>query len=132
MPPRRTPGLIVVAMAVAAVAAFLLPHSPSGLRGLLASVGPGAPLIALAAWVLLTPAMFPGGVLAAAGGLAFGAFGARYWHSAARSPAVLSPSPSPAPRRANPPSALWNASRGSAASTSYWSAVGLQPSSQHD
>jgi uncharacterized membrane protein YdjX (TVP38/TMEM64 family) len=75
MPPRRAAGLIVVAAAAVAVAALLLPHSPSGLRALLAGAGPSAPLIALAAWILLTPAMFPGGVLAAAGGLAFGAFG---------------------------------------------------------
>lgn len=34
-----------------------------------------APLVALAAWVLLTPALFPGPILAAAGGLAFGALG---------------------------------------------------------
>jgi len=74
MPWRRAAGLIVVALAASA-AAFLLPHSPSGLRGLLAEAGPGAPLIALAAWILLTPAMFPGTVLAAASGLAFGASG---------------------------------------------------------
>ena len=74
MPWRRAAGLIVVALAGSAAAAFLLPHSPSGLRGLLAGAGPAAPLIALAAWIVLTPAMFPGNVLAAAGGLAFGAF----------------------------------------------------------
>jgi len=59
----------------AGAAAILLPHSPSDLRGLLARLGPAAPLIALAGWILLTPAMFPGTVLAAAGGLAFGALG---------------------------------------------------------
>ena len=37
--------------------------------------GVAAPLAALVAWVLLTPALFPGTVLAAAGGLAFGALG---------------------------------------------------------
>ena len=68
-------GLVVIALAASAAAAFLLPHSPSGLRGLLADAGAVAPLIALAAWILLTPAMFPGTVLAAASGLAFGAFG---------------------------------------------------------
>ena len=65
--------LVVVAAFVAA--AILLPHSASGLRGLLSTLGPTAPLIALAAWIVLTPAMFPGTVLAAAGGLAFGALG---------------------------------------------------------
>jgi uncharacterized membrane protein YdjX (TVP38/TMEM64 family) len=71
----RAAGLVVIAPAASAAAAFLLPHSPSGLRELLAAAGPVAPLIALAAWILLTPAMFPGTVLAAASGLAFGAFG---------------------------------------------------------
>ena len=71
---RRAVAVIVVAIAASAAAAFLLPHSPSGLRGLLVGAGPIAPLIMLAAWILLTPAMFPGTVLAAAGGLAFGAF----------------------------------------------------------
>jgi uncharacterized membrane protein YdjX (TVP38/TMEM64 family) len=75
MPSRRLIGLIVLSATAFAAAAVLLPHSPSGLRGLLAGIGPAAPVIALAAWVVLTPAMFPGTVLAAADGLAFGAFG---------------------------------------------------------
>ena len=70
---RRPPGLIVVILAAFAAVALLLPHSPSGLRALLSTLGPSAPLIALAAWIVLTPAMFPGTVLAAASGLAFGA-----------------------------------------------------------
>ena len=58
------------------IAAWLwLPHAPSELRDLALSAGLGAPAVALAAWVLLTPALFPGPVLAAAGGLAFGAVG---------------------------------------------------------
>jgi uncharacterized membrane protein YdjX (TVP38/TMEM64 family) len=68
-------GLVVTVAAAFAAAAVLLPHSPGGLRGLLAGVGPAAPLIALAGWVLLTPVLFPGTVLAAGGGLAFGALG---------------------------------------------------------
>jgi len=44
-------------------------------RELVLSLGPAAPLIALAAWMLLTPALFPGTVLAAGAGLAFGALG---------------------------------------------------------
>ena len=64
----------MLTLAGSAVVAFLLPHSPSGLRALLLGAGPVAPLIALAAWIVLTPAMFPGHVLAAACGLAFGAF----------------------------------------------------------
>lgn len=70
---RRPTGLIVVVLAAFPAAAILLPHSSSGLRALLTSLGPAAPLLALGAWILLTPAMFPGTVLAAAGGLAFGA-----------------------------------------------------------
>jgi uncharacterized membrane protein YdjX (TVP38/TMEM64 family) len=71
----RLAGLVFTVAAAFAAAVVLLPHSPGGLRGLLAGVGPAAPLIALAGWVLLTPAMFPGTVLAAVGGLAFGALG---------------------------------------------------------
>ncbi|HST42939.1 MAG TPA: VTT domain-containing protein [Conexibacter sp.] len=60
-----------------AAAALLLPKSPAGLRDLLLGGGLGAlaPLIALVAWSVLTPAMFPGTVLAAASGLAFGSVG---------------------------------------------------------
>jgi uncharacterized membrane protein YdjX (TVP38/TMEM64 family) len=70
---RRLIALAGVVIAGFAAAALLLPHSPAGLRELLLSLGPAAPAIALCAWVLLTPALFPGTVLAAAGGLAFGA-----------------------------------------------------------
>lgn len=56
-------------------AAVLLPHSPAELRALVLSAGLAAPLVALAAWTVLTPALFPGTVLAAAGGLAFGVVG---------------------------------------------------------
>ena len=77
MPSCRLTSIALVALAVAACAAVaaLLPHSPSGLRELLLSVGPAAPLVALAAWILLTPMLFPGSALAAAGGLGFGALG---------------------------------------------------------
>jgi uncharacterized membrane protein YdjX (TVP38/TMEM64 family) len=53
----------------------LLPHSPAGLRELVLALGPAAPAVALGAWIVLTPALFPGSVLAAAGGLAFGVLG---------------------------------------------------------
>lgn len=69
---------VVLAVAVAlglAVAASLLPHSPAELRDLVLGIGLAAPLVAIAAWALLTPALFPGTVLAAAGGLAFGVVG---------------------------------------------------------
>jgi uncharacterized membrane protein YdjX (TVP38/TMEM64 family) len=74
MPLRRLAAL--APFAVAAVgAATVLPHSPADLRHLVLSAGFAAPVAMLAAWVVLTPALFPGPVLAAAGGLAFGAAG---------------------------------------------------------
>jgi uncharacterized membrane protein YdjX (TVP38/TMEM64 family) len=75
MPPRRLWAVAAFALAAMVAAAVLLPHSPAGLRELLQSAGAAAPIAALAAWVLLTPVLFPGTVLAAAGGLAFGAVG---------------------------------------------------------
>jgi uncharacterized membrane protein YdjX (TVP38/TMEM64 family) len=75
MPPRRLIGLATVVIAAVLVAIIALPHSTAGLRQLLLGLGPAAPAIAIAAWIALTPAMFPGTVLAAAGGLAFGALG---------------------------------------------------------
>lgn len=65
----------IALVALAIFAAILLPHSPAGLRDLVLGLGPVAPAIAVAAWILLIPALFPGTVLAAAGGLAFGAAG---------------------------------------------------------
>ena len=75
VPPRRLVGLIAVAISAFVAAIVLLPHSPSGLRELMLSAGPAAPAIAIAAWIVLTPALFPGTVMAAAGGLAFGMLG---------------------------------------------------------
>src|SRR6188472_4617191 len=74
MPPSRLAALVAVLLAVVA-AALVLPHSPSELRDLVLGAGIAAPAIVLAAWVVLTPALFPGTVLAAASGLAFGAVG---------------------------------------------------------
>lgn len=68
---RRIIAVALLASAAAA-AALLLPKSPDGLRDLVLSLGLLAPAIAVAAWLLLTPALFPGTVLAAASGLAFG------------------------------------------------------------
>jgi uncharacterized membrane protein YdjX (TVP38/TMEM64 family) len=72
----RIAGVVAAALSVVVVAAILLPHSPTGLRHLLLAVGPAAPLVALLAWIVLTPALFPGTVIAATCGLAFGALGA--------------------------------------------------------
>jgi uncharacterized membrane protein YdjX (TVP38/TMEM64 family) len=74
MPLRRLAALVPVLLAAIA-AGLLLPHSPSHLRDLVAAAGVAAPVIVLAGWVVLTPALFPGTVLATAGGLAFGAIG---------------------------------------------------------
>ena len=74
MPLQRLAAAVPVVLLV--IAAWLwLPHAPSGLRDLTLSAGMAAPAVALVAWVLLTPALFPGPVLAAASGLAFGAVG---------------------------------------------------------
>jgi len=71
---RLLPALALLA-AIVAAAALTLPKSPADLRDLLFSIGAVAPLVALGAWLLLTPALFPGTVLAAASGLAFGTLG---------------------------------------------------------
>jgi uncharacterized membrane protein YdjX (TVP38/TMEM64 family) len=71
----RLAALVCAAIAGVVAAAVLLPHSPSGLRELLLGLGPAAPAIALGAWIVLTPALAPGSVLAAACGLTFGAAG---------------------------------------------------------
>jgi uncharacterized membrane protein YdjX (TVP38/TMEM64 family) len=75
MPSLRLLGLGAVAACAFALAAVLLPHSPGGLRTLLLTIGPAAPAIALAAWLVLVPALFPATVLAAACGLTFGSVG---------------------------------------------------------
>ncbi|HET9185682.1 MAG TPA: VTT domain-containing protein [Solirubrobacterales bacterium] len=62
-------GLVAFAFAAAAL---LLPHSPQQLREMALAAGLAAPAVALAAWIVLTPALVSGTVLAAAGGLAFG------------------------------------------------------------
>jgi uncharacterized membrane protein YdjX (TVP38/TMEM64 family) len=72
--PLRLAALVPVLLAVIA-AGLLLPHSPSQMRDLVLVAGVAAPALLLAAWVVLTPALFPGTLLAAAGGLAFGAVG---------------------------------------------------------
>jgi uncharacterized membrane protein YdjX (TVP38/TMEM64 family) len=71
----RLAGLAGIVAASFVAVALLLPHSPSALRNLAVAAGPVAPLLAVAAWTLLTPALFPGTVLAAGTGLAFGAVG---------------------------------------------------------
>ena len=120
----------MLTLAGSAVVAFLLPHSPSGLRALLLGAGPVAPLIALAAWIVLTPAMFPGHVLAAACGLAFGAFtGSLLAVGGAVAGGLIAFALARTAAR-NRSSASCNASRGSPAARHYSSSVGSRPSSQ--
>jgi uncharacterized membrane protein YdjX (TVP38/TMEM64 family) len=67
--------LILLALAIGAgfvAAAIAVPHDPADLRALAVSGGAAAPVAALAGWIALTCALFPGTVLAAACGLAFG------------------------------------------------------------
>jgi uncharacterized membrane protein YdjX (TVP38/TMEM64 family) len=68
----------VLALAATASGLFLagaifLPHSPTGIRAAVASYGWAAPLLFVAAWTALTPALFSGTILAGAAGLMFGA-----------------------------------------------------------
>jgi uncharacterized membrane protein YdjX (TVP38/TMEM64 family) len=74
MPLGRLAALVPVLLAAVA-AAFLLPHSPSQLRDIVLAAGVAAPAIVLAAWIVLTPALFPGTLLAAVSGMAFGTVG---------------------------------------------------------
>jgi len=64
--------LVVLVAGAAGAIAFVGPRSPEALRALMDGFGPLAPLALLGAWAVLTPAMFPGTVLAAAGGLLLG------------------------------------------------------------
>jgi uncharacterized membrane protein YdjX (TVP38/TMEM64 family) len=67
-------ALPVAAVLTAAVALALLgPRSPGALRAAVDGLGVLAPVAMLVAWGLLTPALFPGTVLAAGSGLALGA-----------------------------------------------------------
>jgi uncharacterized membrane protein YdjX (TVP38/TMEM64 family) len=75
MPRLRLFGLIALVAGAFVAAALLLPHSPADLRTMILNAGVVAPAIALGAWILLTPAMFSGALLAAACGLTFGAVG---------------------------------------------------------
>lgn len=65
--------ICLVALAAAVVtAAVCVPHSPAALQALVASAGPMAAAGFVAIGAGLTLAMFPGTILAAAAGLAFG------------------------------------------------------------
>jgi uncharacterized membrane protein YdjX (TVP38/TMEM64 family) len=63
-------GIAIAAMF--ALAAIGMPHSPAALREVITPLGWAAPLALVVLWAALTPALFPGTVLAAASGLLFG------------------------------------------------------------
>jgi uncharacterized membrane protein YdjX (TVP38/TMEM64 family) len=65
MPSRRLIGVTALVGAAFAAGVILLPHSPADLRELIVAAGVAALAIALGAWILLSPAMFSGTVLAA-------------------------------------------------------------------
>ncbi len=66
-------GCVVAAGALAV--ALGAPHSPAALSAAASHAGPLAPAAYVLAWTVLTVALFPGTVLAGAGGLLFGAAG---------------------------------------------------------
>jgi uncharacterized membrane protein YdjX (TVP38/TMEM64 family) len=72
-PRARLLAIAATAAVLFALAAIFLPHSPGAIREAVAGYGWAAPLLFVVAWAALTPALFSGTVLAAAGGLLFGA-----------------------------------------------------------
>lgn len=73
MTPRRRLFVLLALIACASAACLAFaPHSASGLRTLIAGYGSAAPLVLLAIWVVLTPALVSGTALAAASGLLLG------------------------------------------------------------
>jgi uncharacterized membrane protein YdjX (TVP38/TMEM64 family) len=74
MPVRPRHLAIAALVACAAATALLVPHDPQGLHALVGGAGPLAPLAFAGAAAILTVVLFPGTLLAAAGGIAFGPF----------------------------------------------------------
>jgi uncharacterized membrane protein YdjX (TVP38/TMEM64 family) len=67
--------LLLLAASIAALfatAALGVPHTPTSFRALIAPLGAAAPLAYVLLWAVLTPALFPGTLLAAGSGLLFG------------------------------------------------------------
>lgn len=71
-PRARLLVMAIFAAGLFALAAIFLPHSPGAIRSAVAGYGWIAPLVFVALWAGLTPALFSGTILAAAAGLAFG------------------------------------------------------------
>jgi uncharacterized membrane protein YdjX (TVP38/TMEM64 family) len=71
----RRRQLLVVALAAASLFGLwmaFMPHSPAGVRALAADAGPYASLAFLGVWIVATPSLVSGTLLAAAGGMLFG------------------------------------------------------------
>ena len=71
-PTRRLFALAIVAAALFGSWMAFMPHSPDGLRHLVAAAGPFGPVAFIALWAIATPSLVSGTLLAAAGGLLFG------------------------------------------------------------
>lgn len=71
-PSGRLVTLAAIAGGLFALAAIFLPHSPDAIRHTVAGWGWVAPALFVLLWAGLTPALFSGTILAAAGGLLFG------------------------------------------------------------
>src|SRR3954447_20631757 len=69
---RRLLGVVLAAAALFALWIAFMPHSPSGVRELADDAGPYAVLAVLGVWVVATPSLVSGAVLAAAGGMLLG------------------------------------------------------------
>jgi len=72
-PRKRLVALALVVACLVVPCAVFAPHSPSALRAAASGFGVAAPAIAVVAWIVLTPGLVSGTLLAAASGLLFGA-----------------------------------------------------------
>jgi uncharacterized membrane protein YdjX (TVP38/TMEM64 family) len=66
--------LLVLAAGLFALAAIFVPHSPATVRSEIAGIGWPAPAALALLWIVLTPALFSGTILATAAGMLFGAW----------------------------------------------------------
>jgi uncharacterized membrane protein YdjX (TVP38/TMEM64 family) len=74
-PRRRLIALALLVGCLVALCALFAPHSTGALRATAAGFGWAAPLAFVAVWIVLTPGLVSGTLLAAASGLLFGAAG---------------------------------------------------------
>ena len=69
---RRLLGVALAAAALFGLWIAFMPHSPGGVRELADHAGPYAALAVLGVWLVATPSLVSGAVLAAAGGMLLG------------------------------------------------------------